>query len=81
MSRREFIAMTSDAEWAAYRAGAALANRDQYMHNAGTYLRIGSIQAAQTCVRAARDCNRDYLKYIAEYRAAKAAETPKRKRA
>lgn len=81
MSRREFIAMTSDAEWAAYKAGASRANRDQFMQTATVHRRNGSIEAARICIRAARDCNRDFLKHVAEYRAVKAAETPKRKRA
>jgi glutathione synthase/RimK-type ligase-like ATP-grasp enzyme len=81
MSRTQIIGMTTDTEWAIWTASRALTHRDHYMNDASIYLRMGSTEAARTCVQAARDCNREYLKHVAEYRALKAAEMPKRKRA
>lgn len=81
MSRREIIAMTNDAEWAIYRAVESLALRDDFMRNAADYKRVGSRDAVVISVQSAREWNHKYLKRVAEYRAMKAAEVSKRKRA
>lgn len=78
MSRREIIGMTTDAEWAIWRASQAVTLRDSCMRDAEIYRRTGSLEAMRTVVKLARDCNRDYLKFVAEYRA---LQVPQRKRA
>jgi hypothetical protein len=78
MSYRDFISQTTDAEWAAFCAGRDRAQRDQWMRTAETFQRDGNRTAMQICVQTARACNREYLKDVAKYRAAK---VPQRKRA
>ena len=72
----KFNAALNDAEWAAFKAGQALANRAQWMQRARMDERNRGL--VKICTDAARECNREYLKAAAEWRALK---KPQRKRA
>jgi alkylhydroperoxidase/carboxymuconolactone decarboxylase family protein YurZ len=77
MMSAKFNAALNDAEWAAFKAGQALANRTQWMQRAGMDERNRGL--VEVCASAARGCNREYLKAVAEWRALQ--KKPQRKRA
>ena len=69
MSHRTFLASTSGREYAIYRVGEARARRKNWMWQARQHKKQGYTAAATQCVRAARENNREYLKYVREARA------------
>lgn len=73
-----FIAVLSNAEWAAYKASRELERRDQWIVKARDFKERKCAEALRVAIHAARTCNREYLTAVAEYRA---SQTPKRKRA
>jgi hypothetical protein len=71
VNHSQFLGKTTAAEWAAYRAGQARADRMAWMRDAEKYKDSGSTAAMRSAVKAARQCNHDYLKAREEFRLAK----------
>jgi hypothetical protein len=74
----KFFSRLTDGEFAAFNAGKWLARRDDWMFAARASRDARQVELMRVQVSAARNCNREYLKQVAKWRAAR---EPKRRRA